>query len=238
MERWVALDPDVLQRIVDESVADRWVVRLVCRRFREAVTQPCYIRTSDATRSLERLEVALNQSRVPAHVGVSFWCVAEAFYAAVRGGHIDTIDWVCRTFTREKRHWWNNALRCAARAGQIRTLEWLIARHPDESRVGRVPYLFSSAARGGQIGTLEWLVAQGQRAAANDHETCFEAAEGGQLAALEWAYEHGFPLHTQRCEIAARSQSHRLRATGASTKSHDAVCCWLQDKYGPNLQQI
>jgi hypothetical protein len=83
MERWVALDPDVMQRILDGSVPDRWVVRLVCRPFREAVTHPCYIRRSDATRSPERLEVALNQGRVPAHVGRSFWCLAEAFYAAV-----------------------------------------------------------------------------------------------------------------------------------------------------------
>lgn len=110
--------------------------------------------------------------------------------AAVRGGHLDILQWLwaqgCPCYY--------NICSTAVRHGQLEILRWLRSKG-----LSCYSSLYYDAANFGHLEVLRWLRAQG---CPWDENACFAAALGGHVHVLEWLETEGFPWTGSMCEAA------------------------------------
>uniref|UniRef100_K3WPB6 Uncharacterized protein n=1 Tax=Globisporangium ultimum (strain ATCC 200006 / CBS 805.95 / DAOM BR144) TaxID=431595 RepID=K3WPB6_GLOUD len=147
---------------------------------------------------------------------------SEALVSAVRADNLEVMTWLCTVYCREGLT--GNAMREAARSGNVRMLEWLAQncqdtllwsfRFMDEAALGGhldavvwldghpqnpgcSPYVLTNAARNGHIRVVEWL--QTHKPEVESSFPLDTAVTCGQLHVAQYLHEHGH--HQPNLEI-------------------------------------
>ena len=139
------------------------------------------------------------------HPGLRTLKAASACCSAAENGHIECVKWTCEnTNISSYMHDYNDSpFRFAARAGQLKCLEFLYEYHIkkfNRSTLDKInSWVSKSAAENGHINCLRYLEKSGYRF---DERICEHAAQNKNTDCLEYLYKLGYSLSVLTCQNA------------------------------------
>lgn len=199
---FLALPPDLI-RLTAEHLDDasKLVCRFVCRRFRDLVYVPPWVKEDAYDQRTWFTGVLASEG----YLNVLIWARSQgapwgqfAYQEAAMNGHLNVIVWAHENIGQCNAY---EIAGPAAAAGQIHVLEWTMAMYPEFRQEDSFNTVIFAAASDGQIRVLEWL----QQQQVNLNETdCRAAASGMQLETLQWLRARGVPWNVSECIRSAR----------------------------------
>ena len=157
-------------------------------------------------------------ARVGSKVGLGWareggcdWKSWECVLAAVRGGHVDVLEWLLGQGVHEINHYQHltdQFLMTAAKYGQLKVIVWALELG---CKANKSISVCEGAAMGGQLEVLKWARVQKPPCPwafarpRRDKSSCYYAARGGQLEVLQWlrAQQPPCPWDASTCTAAS-----------------------------------